>query len=437
MSLLLASLPLLFPIQSQSVPPAQDVGTLRAAPNIIVIVADDFGVDMLNAYGEGAAPPCTPNIDTLASQGMLFRNAWTNPVCSPTRAALLTGRYGFRTGVGTVVGNNEAGLPLAEETLPEMLLGYASTCVGKWHLSGNLGIDHPRDQGFDHFSGFIRGAIQNYFQWPKVVDGSNTGSSVYSTTDIADEAINAVSSLPSPWFVQVNFNAPHSPWHVPPTNLCPGMSCANNWCGNLPTNPTNRDLGKAMVEAMDTELGRILARVHQVDPNAYVIFMGDNGTPGQLSQPPFAPNHAKGTMYEGGVNVPLIINGPGVLATDCDALVSSVDIFATLAQLAHLRASADDSVSMVPYFRGPHLRLREMTYSEMFSPNGGSLPFNQHSRAVREERYKLIRITGQGDRLFDLQQDPFETNNLLPGLNATQQAAYDRLIAELVRLGVA
>ncbi|MFT7678732.1 MAG: arylsulfatase B [Planctomycetota bacterium] len=436
MSLLLACLPLLLPVQSQSLPPASDIATRRAAPNIIVIVADDFGVDMLNAYGEGTAPACTPNIDALASQGMLFRNAWTNPICSPTRAALLTGRYGFRTGIGTVVGNNEAGLPLSEEAMPEMLLGYASTAVGKWHLSGNLGLDHPRDQGFDHFAGFIRGAIQNYFQWPKVVDGANTGSSVYSTTDIANEAINAVGSLPSPWYVQVNFNAPHSPWHVPPTNLCPGLPCANNWCGNLPTNPSNREMGKAMVEAMDTELGRILASVHQVDPNAIVVFMGDNGTPAQLSEAPFLPNHAKGTMFEGGVNVPLIISGPGILAADCNALVSSVDLFATFAQLAHVRAGTEDSVSMVPYFHAPHLRLREMTYTETFSPNGGTLPFNQHSRCVREERYKLIRITGQSDQLYDLQQDPFETNNLLPGLNTMQQDAFDRLLAEFVRLGV-
>jgi arylsulfatase B len=432
----LACLPLLLPVLAQSIPLGQDIAALKAAPNIVVIVADDFGVDMLNAYAEGASPPCTPNVDALASQGMLFRNAWTNPVCSPTRAALLTGRHGFRTGVGTPVGTNEAGLPLSEVTLPEMLLGYESTCVGKWHLSGNLGLDHPRDQGFDHFAGFIRGAVQDYFQWPKVVNGSPQGSSTYSTTDIADEAVSALGTMQEPWFLQVNFNAPHSPFHVPPTSLCPGLPCTHNWCGNLPTNPTNAELGKAMVEAMDTELGRILARIEQVDPNAYVVFMGDNGTPAQLSEFPFLANHAKGTMYEGGVNVPLIVKGPRVLAADCDALVSSVDLFATFAQLAQVRARTDDSISMVPYFRAPHLQLREMTYTESFSPNGGSLPFAQHSRAVREERYKLIRITGQADQFFDLELDPFETNNLLPGLNASEQIAHDSLVAELVRLGV-
>ena len=191
-----------------------------------------------------------------------------------------------------------------------------------------------------------------------------------------------------------------------------------------------------MAEAMDTEIGRFLAALNQADPNAYVIFMGDNGTPSQLSQNPFAGDHAKGTMYEGGINVPMIIRGPTVTPGETQALVSSVDIFATLSELAQKTAVTTDSVSMVPYFSNPNLSLRSTVYTEAFSPNGASMPFDDHRRAIRNQRYKLIREVGEMDEFYDLWADGFETMNLFPGLNALEQSAYDELVAGLTALGV-
>lgn len=401
---------------------------------MVILVADDFGVDFLSGYGEGASPPCTPSIDALAAGGLLFRNAWANPVCVPTRAATLTGRYGFRTGIGNV---GQGGvLPLSETILPEALTGYASSAIGKWHLGGQQGLMHPNNSGFGHYAGSLGGGVPDYFNWMKVVDGQSSMSTTYATTDTTNEALAAVTSMPEPWFAWVSFNAPHSPWHVPPSTLCNAPSCPNTWCGALPPNPSNRDMGKAMVEAMDAEIGRFVNVLDLVAPNTIVIFMGDNGTPSQLSEAPFPGNHAKGTLYEGGVNVPLIVRGPGVTQGECAALVSCVDLFATIGDLAGVPAATEDSVSMVPYFRNPSLSLRSTVYTETFSPNGGTLPFTEHRRAIRDARYKLIRTINQADEFYDLELDPFESNDLLPGLTRSEQAAYDALVAELIALGV-
>lgn len=410
---------------------------LRPTPNFVVIVVDDFGVDLLGAYGEGPTPACTPNIDSLADDGMLFRNAWAHPVCSPSRATLLTGRYPFRTGIGNAILVGDAGLPLAELTLPEMLgVGYDSAAIGKWHLSGTAGNLHPNQSGFSHFAGFTRGAVNDYSLWPKVVDGQMANSTTYTTTDFTNEALAALGSMQAPWLLYVAYNAPHFPLHVPPASLCQPPTCATTYCGNLPMNPTDRQMGRAMVEALDSEIGRLLATLATVDPNAYVFFLGDNGTDPDLSQAPFVPGHAKGSLYEGGVNVPLIVRGPTIAHAECAALVSVVDVFATLGQLARTAVTAEDSVSLVPYFNDPGLSLRSTVYTETFTPNAGSQPYTTHRRAVRDAQHKLIRATAAADELYDLANDPFETDNLLPNLTTAQQAAYDALVAELVALGV-
>ncbi len=153
-------------------PPAAAPG-----PNIVLLIADDFGVDLMGAYAEGASPACTQNVDALAAEGLLFRNAWANPTCSPTRAALLTGKHAFRTGIGGPAGGQDDGLLPAEITLPEVLTGYHNVALGKWHLHGNQGDFHPNITGFDHYAGGLRGGIPNYFQWRKTVNGQSSAVS--------------------------------------------------------------------------------------------------------------------------------------------------------------------------------------------------------------------------------------------------------------------
>jgi arylsulfatase A-like enzyme len=357
-------------------------------------------------------------------------------VCSPARAAFLTGRHAFRTGVGNGLTHIDPGLSLAETTLPEILTHYDSACVGKWHLAGDLGAFHPNDSGFARYAGLLQGGVGDYFDWYKTVDGVTSPSTTYITTDITNEAVGALSSLCEPWFLYVAYNAPHDPLHVPPASLCQREGCATAHCAHVTPQSNDPALARAMVEAMDAEIGRLLAALDVVDPSAYVFFFADNGTAPIATLPPFAPQHGKGTVYEGGVNVPLLVTGPGVARGECAALVSVVDLFATIAELAGVHSTAEDSVSMVPCFADPARSLRASVYTETFAPNGGAPPYPTHRRAVRDVRYKLIRITSVGDEFYDLLADPFETTDLLPVLTADQRAAFDALEAELVALGV-
>jgi arylsulfatase A-like enzyme len=402
-------------------------------PNVIVVLADDFGVDMVNAYGVGNNVPCTPNIDNLAGQGMLFRRAWVNAACSPTRGTVMSGRYGFRTGIGSPGGL----LALSEQTLPEMLVGYDTAAIGKWHLGGNGNNSHPNDTGFGHFAGTSGGGIPSYYNYTKVTDGSQSNVTNYATSEVVDDAIAAMAGMQEPWFLYVNFNSIHSPWEAPPSSLCPpagsGCGAGGGYCQSLGGNPNNSEIARAMAEAMDTEIGRLLSAVNGVDPDAYVFFWGDNGTPGQVINTPF--NGAKGSMYEGGVNVPLIVKGPGVVNAECDGLVNGADMFATLAELSGSSETADDSVSMVPFFSTPATSVRDFIYAESFD-NGQTFPASNHQLAIRGERFKLIRRYqgGISEEFYDMDQDPNEANDLLPILNALQQQAYDQLVAELTTL---
>jgi arylsulfatase A-like enzyme len=405
---------------------------LARRPNILILLADDLGVDMVSCYAEGSAPPCTPNIDGLAARGLLFRNAWTNPWCSPTRSQLLTGRYGFRTGIGQAVNNKNQGLPLSEFILPEFLTGYASSISGKWHLAGQgQGKNHPGKSGFGYHAGSM-GNINDYFNWQKVINGNEFTSTVYATTDCADEAIQAVLAMPEPWFLYAAFHAPHKPLHVPPKGLCACPTSSN--CDAAQSNSPKAVLAKAMTEAMDTEIGRLL---QSIPADTLVIFMGDNGTGTLATEPPFDKTHAKGTLYEGGVNVPLIIAGAGTVQGECLALVSSTDLFATLGDLALVPSLAEDSVSLVPYMLGSQKPRRSSVYAEYFTPNGPG-PWTTHTRAVRNDRYKLIRSTAVPDEFYDLQNDPFEQVDLYPSLGPGSPlwAQYHSLVAELVKLGV-
>jgi arylsulfatase A-like enzyme len=416
-------------------------------PNVLLLIADDMGVDMVGAYDEHPDPARTPRLDALAAQGVLFRNAYTDPSCSPSRASLLTGRHCRRTGFGwgTNWYTEATELPLSETTIAEALPpAYRSAAVGKWHLgSKKLSAElHANLQGFDHFRGFtglLPGFISDaYYDWVKVEDGVTSQCLTYATTEVVDDALELIGSFGTdPWFVWASFPAPHAPFHKPPANL---------HTYNLPANiqssiPVHV---KATVEAMDTEIGRLLDTLGPaVLANTIVIFVGDNGTDKPATTAPFDPNKAKNTVYEGGINVPLIISGPGVVAGECGALVGSTDVFGTIMELAGSAATADDSVSLVPYLSQPALpSLRETVYVERFRPNGlGAYSFRD--RAVRDERYKLIwsytfSSLPTTQKFFDLQADPFETTDLLLGtLSLDQQVAYDALVAVLTEPYVA
>jgi arylsulfatase A-like enzyme len=439
-------------LQSRPEPPSAPPTEPR--PNIVLVIADDVGVDMVAAYGEAHDAPCTPVLDALAAGGVLFRNAWANPTCAPTRAQILTGRHGFRTGIGSVATHENPGLPLEEVILPEVLTGYTSIALGKWHLANVAqGIDHPVRSGFAEFRGTLGNPMdapwtippcaepQGFFEWAEVVDGVERCARGYLTSATADDALEKARSAPEPWFLYVSFHAAHSPLHAPPAELCKGSSppC---YCA-LSADAERRVQARAMVEALDAELGRMLAGIRARDPDAIVIFVGDNGTAQGISTPVdgcFDPLRSKGTLYEGGINVPLIVNGPDFVPGEVDALVCATDLHATLARLAAVPSHAEDSVSLEPYLFGDRTPRRATVYAEFFYPNEIPTPTFVHHRAIRDARFKLIRKTDSAvtsDELFDLDTDPCELANLLPTEPGTfAHERYERLRIELAALGV-
>lgn len=402
-------------------------------------------------------PPKTPHLDSLAKEGVLFRNAYTTPVCSSTRAAIQTGRYGFRTGIGYLVFNGYA-LPLSEVTIPEMLdmgtTNYSHAAIGKWHMGNQTvgGLLAPNQAGYSHYSGVLTNisAPATYFSYSKVVNGVQGTKTGYLTTDEINDAIAWINGQEGPWFVYLALHAPHNPFHNPPAAL---------HSVDL-TSPTETKQYRAMVEAMDTEVGRLVSTLKRTGKleNTTIIFLGDNGTPDVGSAAPFTATHAKGTMYEGGINVPLIIRSPLVArkGTESAAFVSGVDIFATVAEIAGVNLSQAmpgiklDSVSMVPYLQKPSLpTIRTVAYSEVFLPVGTDMgdiyipystnPTQLSKKSARNETYKFIwDLKTGGEELYNLNTDPFETQNLLasgpPSSGSVEETHYNTLKQEIITL---
>ena len=408
-------------LQATPVSSAPDVSTpVRRSQNIVLILADDFGVDMVGAYGEGSAPPCTPTIDGLAQDGMLFRNAWANPACTPTRAALMTGRHGFRTGLGQPGAG--AFLEFAETTIPEVLRGYTSSCTGKWHLAtGQNNQTHPNLSGFDHYSGALSGGVPDYFNWAKVTNGTTSTSTTYATTDTIDDAIAAMVGMPEPWFLYVSLNAPHTPYHTPPASICQPSGCPTPLCGNLPSNPTELMQGKAMVEAMDEAVGDVLDALDASGQaeNTIVVFFSDNGGLSTSEGHPTSNlplRGGKGWLYEGGIRVPCIVNWPGQgrSGSVVDEPIISTDFYPTILEMAGLPARPgqhQDGVSLAPLVAGNETFNREAIYWHFphYSNHGMQSP----GGAIRQGDYKLLEyFENDTVQLFDLKNDIGEQRDL-------------------------
>jgi arylsulfatase A-like enzyme len=416
-------------------------------PNFLVVVADDVGVDKIAAYGEHPHPATTPRIDALAREGVLFRNAYTSPVCSASRSNLLTGRYGRRNGMGGIVGapGETWELPLSEVTVPELLRGadprWSTALFGKWHLSGPRtahASDHPNLQGFQHYAGSLtnisitskasRGREAGYDAFEKTVDGRVSWREAYATTDTTDDAVAWLDTAKPPFFVVVAYHAAHEPHHVPPASLLHGPPPA-------PDAP-DADLFDAALEAMDTEMGRLLDSLDPVQrASTIVVFLGDNGTERRSVRPPLDGEHGKATLYEGGTNVPLVVAGPGVHPGVADALVHLVDVLPTVAQLAGVPTTGLelDGVSFAPVLADPSdPGNRTFVYTERFGPLGPG-PYDLDTRAVRDVRFKVMDRGRAGDLYFDLRGRD-DDGPPVTAPDPEQRAGFVRVKAELERL---
>jgi len=419
-----------------------------------LIIADDLGAESTSLYPDikgTNGQVSIPNIEALARNGLVFDNAWASPVCSPTRGTIVSGQYGFRTGV-TTVGNV---LPTSTVTLFDRLNAdspsYSHAVFGKYHLGGGsidpragvafpgaaAIVQHVRDLGIKTFKGILGGGVVDYFNWVTYdINGPNVANTTYATTVLTDYAIDYIhqheATKPGePWFVYQAYNAPHAanggnnPYQVPPANLhhvdlsSVGSPAPGDYATNIP-------IYQADIQALDTELGRLLAEVDL--NNTTVIFVGDNGVPPPVKDTATGLRDSKGSVYEGGVRVPLIVAGAGVTRRGReDNLFVTSDIYATVLDLAGVPVShVNDSYSIKPVLSDEAAASgRTHSFSEVSSGT------SQRRYGLRDTRFKLINNLGQWE-LYDLVADSHETTNLYTnGQYAAVRAALQAEIAVL------
>lgn len=418
---------------------------LRAAigTNVVLLVADDLGYGDVSFLG-GA--PATPHIDSIARDGASLTSGYVAaPVCNPSRAGLLSGRYPQRWGqelnsqAQPPRGAPSGSLPTSQATLAEVLqrAGYATGAVGKWQL----GMDdehHPDARGFESFFGHSATTLYAAAGSPDIesvagsapenVDELYRDHDVvqrhgYLTDEHAREAVSFIESHRSePFFLYVAFYAPHAPFEV-----------TRPYYDRHPELPHDRRVYAGMVSALDDAVGAILDALREsgLEERTLVIFLSDNGAAhyvdfdGARNRP--LSGH-KGTLYEGGVRVPFALRWKGHVTpgTIYDAPVSALDVFATALGAAGIETAGMelDGVDLVPYLRGERSGAPHETLCWRSGPNA----------AARRERWKLLE-TGDGRaRLFDLENDVGETRDVVsehPGIVAELQRALRAWEAEL------
>lgn len=407
------------------------------AQSVLMLQADDFGLDKLGCYGVQNAPR-TPNLDALAARGVRFENYITNPVCSPTRSTLLTGEYSSRHLIGRAISPRSSyGLdPTLPQLLPRLMpAGHACIALGKWHLDGGDvgGPWHPVLCGFHLFAGSLANftPAQSYWSWPKTIAAqwvtATANSTTYATIDTEMDAIAALQYLRAtshPFLLWVNFNAIHAPFHY-----APGYSG--------PPSITGAPEARSMAEFLDGSIGRVLAEVDW--STTTVIFCGDNGSVAGTAPPGSGLPHAgwKGSVYEGGTRTPLLIAGAAVGWSGTSyELVNSVDLHATMQSIASgAERSSGDGISLLGHLQHGTPHRRQIAFSEWFEPNGSPTPATKKESA-RDARYSLVRGESGSDEIYDLLTDPFQRSPLDPRmLHPGAASAYAALLFYLNSMG--
>ena len=395
-------------------------------PNILLIIADDMGLDATPSYTEGIVKPNMPNLQSLINRGVKFKNLWSYPVCSPTRASILTGKHGSKTGVVAVKNT----ISTTETSIQSFInsntsKAYTSALIGKWHLSNN--IADPITMGIDYFAGILKGGVQSYTNWNLTENDQTSISTEYTTTKLTDLAIDWVNEQTKPWFLWLAYNAPHTPFHLAPNGL--------HSQGNLPTDAASIDANPlpyymSAIEAMDTEMGRLFNSFSAEEmTNTIIIFIGDNGSPNQVAQFPYSRFKSKNSLYQGGVNVPLIVAGKGVSRVGEEtALIQTTDLFATIATAAGVATSSiEDSTSFYPMLTNNNVVARDFVYTEISN--------NEFGYAIRNSSYKLIKYDSGVEEFYHLTNDAYEKSNLI-GTTLSTEASQAKVIleAEAIRI---
>jgi arylsulfatase A-like enzyme len=273
--------------------------------------------------------------------------------------------------------------------------------------------------------------VPGYYDWERIVDGVPGRETRYATTVTVDDALDAIAELPEPWLVYVAFHAPHEPLDPPPAELAPTF-------GALPRTAPRVVRYYAMVEALDTEIGRLLDSVDaDVLDRTTVFFLSDNGTPPHAVLPPLDPKRAKITLFEGGVRVPFVVAGPLVEqpGTETDALVHVIDLFPTLAGIARVPVDGlpIDGTSLLPLLRDPDAPFRDVVHTESFTPIGPPGPdgYTYDARASRDDLYKVMEFANDGAiGIFDVRDGLDDGSPRLPtDFEGEERERVDALVA--------
>ena len=408
---------------------------IRRRPNILFIMADDLGYADISCYGRPDYR--TPAIDGLAAGGVRFLQAYANSaVCSATRTALMTGRYQYRLPVGLEepVGVRDVGLPPSHPTLPSLLkaAGYGTTLIGKWHL-GALPTYSPLKSGYDHFWGFRGGGV-DYFThkylgkldlWD---DDRLTDRPGYLTDLLGERALEVITAYArtrTPFFVSLHFNAPHWPWEGPDDTAEARRLDAMG----KPTALFDYDGGSQrtfaeMVKRLDTQVGRVLARLDELGlaDDTIVVFTSDNGGERYGNTWPFTGR--KTELLEGGLRVPAVVRWPAAVPAGgtSDQVTISMDWLPTLlaaAGVAIASAFPSDGRDILPEIKAPGTAISERTLCWRYK--------SLDQQACRSGRWKYLKIL-KSEFLFDVVADPMERANLkerMPDRFAALKSTYD------------
>ena len=431
-----------------------NTGEAADRPNIVLIVADDLGWADVSYHNAQRAE--TPNIDRLIAGGAELDNFYVAPMCSPTRAGLMTGRYPIRYGLARAVipPQRDFGLDVTELTLPEALshYGYDHRGVfGKWHLGHHRPEWHPLEQGFTQFHGHYNGAI-DYFRLERDnvrdwhVNWEPSDEQGYSTTLIADAACDWITNAAqddSPYFCYVPFNAPHSPFQALDEDLQRYARIRKRIAGDQPTSTVKRNGKKqsladkrqaiaAMIWRMDIGIGQLLDAIDATGEadNTIVWFTSDNGGINSFVNGNKPLRGAKLDVFEGGIRVAAGVKWPRVIPAGVKrtGVTGYVDVLPTLLEAAGADIKAGDlsswggkpldGVNLLGYLAGDSHQLMPRDW---YSYHGQQGPDNEKI-AVRSEGWKLVvlgpQLTSAGRtdahdvHLFAINDDPYETTNI-------------------------
>lgn len=399
------------------------IGTLQAQnqqkPNILIILADDLGYGDVGFHGSDIK---TPNIDRIANEGVMLDQFYACPMCSPTRAGLMTGRYPIRFGLmrSVIPPQREFGLASEEITIAEILAdaGYKYRgIVGKWHLGHRQKQWYPTNQGFTYYEGCLNGAVDYFTQdrdgqrdWHENENPSQKEG--YTTDLVGDASLKFINSVPKdePFFLYVPFTAPHSPFQAKETDIA-----------KYPNREGNKQIYAGMIDCMDQNIGRIIACIEergQLD-NTFILFCSDNG--GVKSVGDNSPlRGSKLTVYQGGINVVAAARWPkGNIAGGkiISERMGYIDVFPTLMEVAAYQGNAKselDGVNVLKAMQGG--KLHDRNWFTYIDQNPGKI----ESFAINTDEWKLVWERNANDNpqkselveLYRINDDKVESVNL-------------------------